>query len=356
MVGDEVPMDKKTRIGILTSGGDCPGLNAAIRGVGKTALLTYGMEAIGFINGFQGLVSGDHVVLDEDRLSGILTLGGTILGTSREKPFKEEPGDPVGRKQAQIAATVAALNLDAVVCIGGNGTMKTAHKLSKMGVNVVGVPKTIDNDVWGTDLSFGFDSALGVATEAIDRLHTTANSHRRVMVVEVMGHGAGWLALSAGLAGGGDVVLLPEIAWTEESVAATLRRRAAGGKAYSIVVVAEGIALPPEALAQGMGAGHWVAKRIKELTGFETRETILGYTQRGGSPSPADRILATRLGTAAARLIAEGRFGRMVALGGTEITDIPLKETAGRVKVVPAQDPLVQEARLLGVCLGDRIA
>lgn len=342
------------RIGILTSGGDCPGLNAAIRGVGKTALVTYGMEVLGFINGFQGLVSGDHVVLDEDRLSGILTLGGTILGTSREKPFKEEPGDPVGRKKEQIAQTLARLNLDCVVCIGGNGTMKTAHKLAKTGVNVIGVPKTIDNDVWGTDLSFGYDSALGVATEAIDRLHTTANSHRRVMVVEVMGHGAGWLALSAGLAGGGDVILLPEIAWDEQVVAQTLRNRAAGGKTYSIVVAAEGIALPPEAAARGLGAGPWVAHRIKELTGFETRETILGYTQRGGSPSPADRILATRLGTAAARLIAEGKFGRMVALKGTEIVEIPLKDTAGRVKVVPEDDPLIGEARLLGVCLGDK--
>lgn len=344
----------KTRIGILTSGGDCPGLNAAIRGVGKTALVTYGMEVIGFVNGFQGLVAGDHIPLDEDKLSGILTLGGTILGTSREKPFKEEPGDPVGRKQQQIAATVERLGLDAVVCIGGNGTMKTAHKLSKMGVNVVGVPKTIDNDVWGTDLSFGYDSALGVATEAIDRLHTTANSHRRVMVVEVMGHGAGWLGLSAGLAGGGDVILLPEIAWNEAVVAQALQGRAAEGKTWSIVVVAEGIALPPEAIDQGLSAGRWVAQRIKSLTGLETRETILGYTQRGGSPSPADRILATRLGTAAARLIAERKYGRMVALKGTEITDIPLKETAGRVKTVPVNDPLIEEARLLGVCLGDR--
>ena len=341
------------RIGILTSGGDCPGLNAAIRGVGKTALCTFGMEVIGFINGFQGLVSGDHIVLDEDKLSGILTVGGTILGTSREKPFKVEPGDPVGRKQEQISATIQRLGLDCIVCIGGNGTMKTAHKLSKTGANVVGIPKTIDNDVWGTDLSFGYDSALGVATEAIDRLHTTANSHRRIMVVEVMGHGAGWLALSAGLASGGDVVLIPEIPWDEQIVADCLKHRAASGKSYSIVVVAEGIALPPEAAAQGMSAGRWVAKRITELTKLETRETILGYTQRGGSPSPMDRILATRLGTAAASLIAEDHYGRMVALQGSAITSVPLKETAGRVKVVPADHALVRGARLLGTCFGD---
>jgi 6-phosphofructokinase 1 len=341
------------KIGILTSGGDCPGLNAAIRGVGKTAIRQHGMEVIGFINGFQGLVGGEHEVLSEEMLSGILTLGGTILGTSREKPFKAEPGDPVGRKQEQIAATLAKLGLDCVVCIGGNGTMKTAYKLAKTGVNVIGVPKTIDNDVWGTDFSFGYDSALGVATEAIDRLHTTANSHRRIMVVEVMGHGAGWLALSAGLASGGDVVLIPEIAWSEESVARTLKARSAAGKSYSIVVVAEGIALPPVAAAAGMGAGRWVAKRITELTGLETRETILGYTQRGGSPSPMDRILASRLGAAAAELIAAGQYGRMVAIQGNEITSIPLKDTAGRVKTVPPDHALVGGARLLGTSFGD---
>lgn len=341
------------RIGILTSGGDCPGLNAAIRGVGKTAIKHFGMEVIGFINGFQGLISGEHEVLSAEKLSGILTLGGTILGTSREKPFKAEPGDPVGKKQEQISATLAALELDCVVCIGGNGTIKTAHKLAKTGVNVIGIPKTIDNDVWGTDFSFGFDSALGVATEAIDRLHTTANSHRRIMVVEVMGHGAGWLALSAGLASGGDVILVPEIPWNEQVLAQVLKNRAKTGKSYSIVVVAEGIALPPEAVASGMGAGRWIAKRITELTGLETRETILGYTQRGGSPSAMDRILATRLGSAAAELIAEGNYGRMVALQGNEICSIPLKETAGKVKVIPPDNALVRGARLLGTSFGD---
>ena len=341
------------RIGLLTSGGDCPGLNAAIRGVGKTAIRIHGMDVIGFINGFFGLIDGEHVQLTDDMLSGILTLGGTILGTSREKPFAAVPGGDGAAKPARMLKTVAALGLDCVVCIGGNGTMKTANKLSRAGVNVVGVPKTIDNDVWGTDQSFGFDSALTIATEAIDRLHTTANSHRRIMVVEVMGHSAGWLALSAGVAGGGDVVLIPEIPWHEDTVADYLVQRAKHGKPYSIVVVAEGISLPEQAMGAGVPAGRWVAQRITALTGLETRETVLGYLQRGGSPSPNDRILATRLGTAATALIAEGRFGRMVALDGSEVTSIPLRDTAGKLKLVSSSDPMIAAARLLGVCFGD---
>jgi len=259
------------RIGLLTSGGDCPGLNAAIRGVGKTAIRKYGMEVLGFANGFNGLLNEEYVRLTDDMLSGILTLGGTILGTSREKPFKTAQGEDSSVKPKRMLKTVAHLGLDCVVCIGGNGTMKTASKLSQAGVHVVGVPKTIDNDVWGTDQSFGFDSALTIATEAIDRLHTTANSHRRIMVVEVMGHSAGWLALSAGVAGGGDVILIPEIPWQEESVASYLSRRVEDGKPYSIVVVAEGIALPRAALDSGVAAGSWVVQRIAALTGLETR-------------------------------------------------------------------------------------
>jgi 6-phosphofructokinase 1 len=341
------------RIGLLTSGGDCPGLNAAIRGVGKTAIRVYGMEVVGFVNGFTGLLQGDYVPLTDEMLSGILTLGGTILGTSREKPFAVADGENPAAKPERLLGTVASLGLDCVVCIGGNGTMKTAHKLSRTGANVVGVPKTIDNDVWGTDQSFGFDSALVIATEAIDRLHTTANSHRRVMVVELMGHSAGWLALSAGIAGGGDVILVPEIPWKEEVVADYLARRAEEGKPYSIVVVAEGIALPQEAVDGGVPAGRWVTQRVSALSGLELRETVLGYIQRGGSPSPNDRVLATRLGAAAATLIAKGKFGRMVALRGSEVTSIPLRETAGKLKLVPALHPMVNEARALGVCFGD---
>ncbi|HTW06729.1 MAG TPA: ATP-dependent 6-phosphofructokinase [Acidimicrobiales bacterium] len=341
------------RIGLLTSGGDCPGINAAIRGVGKTAIRQYGMEVIGFVDGFHGLVAGQYVELKESMLSGILTLGGTILGTSREKPFATTPGEDPGAKPKQMLETVERMGLDCVVCIGGNGTMKTANKLSRAGVNVVGVPKTIDNDVWGTDRSFGFDSALAIATEAIDRLHTTANSHRRVMVVEVMGHSAGWLALTAGVAGGGDVILMPEIPWDARAVGDYLQRRAKDGHPYSIVVVAEGIALPPEAVQARTGAARWVAECITAETGLETRETVLGYIQRGGSPTPGDRILATRLGTAATNLIAKARFGRMVALQGSEMTCISLRDTAGKLNLVPPDHRLVREARTLGVCFGD---
>jgi 6-phosphofructokinase len=311
------------------------------------------MEVIGFVNGFHGLVQQEFVDLTEDMLSGILTLGGTILGTSREKPFAVTEGEDGAAKPRRMLQTVATLGLDCVVCIGGNGTMKTANKLSRAGVNVVGVPKTIDNDVWGTDQSFGFDSALTIATDAIDRLHTTANSHRRVMVVEVMGHSAGGLALSAGVAGGGDVILVPEIPWDEAVVGDYLLRRSKEGKPYSIVVVAEGIGRPPEATAAGVAAGRWVAQCITAYTGLETRETVLGYSQRGGSPSPNDRILATRLGTAATTLIAEGKFGRMVALQGSDVTSIALAETAGKLKLVTLEHAMVREARFLGVCFGD---
>ncbi len=348
------PAGVAKRIGLLTSGGDCPGINAAIRGVGKTAIRVYGMDVIGFVNGFNGLVHQEYVELTDEALSGILTLGGTILGTSREKPFAGSRGEDGAAKPKAMLRTVASLGLDCVVCIGGNGTMKTAHMLSQAGVNVVGVPKTIDNDVWGTDQSFGFDSALTIATEAIDRLHTTANSHRRIMVLELMGHSAGWLALSAGVAGGGDVILLPEMAWNEAAVADYLVHRQKDGKPYSIVVVAEGIALPKKAVEAGARPGRWLAQRITALTGLETRETVLGYIQRGGSPSPDDRILATRLGTAATTLISRGKFGRMVALRGSQVTSIPLASTAGKLRLVPAYDPLVLEARLLGVCFGDR--
>ncbi|MGC8626392.1 MAG: 6-phosphofructokinase [Acidimicrobiales bacterium] len=349
-----LPAPRKKRVGLLTSGGDCPGINAAIRGIGKTAIRVHDMEVIGFVNGFYGLLHQEYVKLTDESLSGILTLGGTILGTSREKPFARTGGDDGAAKPKALLRTVAALGLDCVVCVGGNGTMKTAHLLSEAGVNVIGVPKTIDNDVWGTDQTFGFDSAVTIATEAIDRLHTTANSHQRIMVLEVMGHSAGWLALAAGVAGGGDVILLPEIAWSETTVADYLVQRQRDGRPYSIVVVAEGIALPKKALNAGIRPGRWVAQRITALTGLETRETVLGYVQRGGSPSPSDRILATRLGTAATTLIAKGKFGRMVALHGSTVTSVPLATTAGKLRLVRPRHPLVLEARSLGVCFGDQ--
>lgn len=342
---------KKKRIGILTSGGDCPGLNAAIRGVGKTAILEYGMEIVGIGSGFQGLIDNDVVELDENKLSGILTLGGTILGTSREKPFKKD--DESGVKKIElIRKNVKSLGLDCIVCIGGNGTQKTASKLSKEGLNIIGIPKTIDNDVWGTDQTFGFDSAVSIATEALDRLHTTANAHKRIMVLEVMGHKAGWLALHSGIAGGGDVILIPEISYNIEIIARYLKKRISKKKTYSIIVVAEGVLIPPGEIVTS--AGYYLSQRITEMTGIETRNTVLGYLQRGGTPSSYDRILATKYGAYATELIAQGDFGKMVSLKNNEITAIPLSEVAGKLKIVTPEDTLVQTARILGTCFGDR--
>jgi len=335
------------RIGILTAGGDCPGINAAIRGVGKTAILEYGMEVIAISSGFLGLINEEYINLEENLLSGILTLGGTILGTSRENPFKKGSVFNAIDKPKLIKKHYQELGLDALVCIGGNGTQRTASQLSEAGLNIIGIPKTIDNDVWGTDVTFGFDSALWIATEAIDRLHTTANSHKRIMVIEVMGHHAGWLALYSGMASGGDVILLPEIEFDIDTVARCLKKRAINKKPYSIVVVAEGIPVP-----KGESAGHYIASNILQLTGLETRETILGYIQRGGSPSPMDRVLATRFGAQAVELIAQKKFGQMVAQKGMEVTSVPLSEVGGKLRLVPGDHPLIEKARRMGVCFG----
>ena len=338
---------KKKRIGILTAGGDCPGLNAAIRGVGKTAIVEYGMEIVGFRSGYSGLIHNDYVELKESQLSGILTLGGTILGTSREKPFKPGGAD-AHDKPDTIRQNYDNLELDALVCIGGNGTMKTAHMLSKQGLNVVGIPKTIDNDVWGTDVTFGFESAVEIATEAIDRLHTTANSHQRVMIIEVMGHNAGWLALYAGTAGGGDIILLPELPYNIRSVCKKVESRFEDNKHYSIVVVAEGIERPEKRTA-----ASYIAEAIGTYTGLETRETVLGYIQRGGSPSPFDRILATRYGAFAAQCIAEGNFGTMAAVIDNKTVAVPLSDVGGKTRLVQPDDPLVIIARRMGISFGD---
>lgn len=335
------------RIGILTAGGDCPGINAAIRGVGKTAILEHGMEVIGISSGFLGMINHEYAPLDEATLSGILTLGGTILGTSRENPFKKGNTFSVIDKPKLIRKHYEEMELDALVCIGGNGTQRTAAHLSEAGMNIIGIPKTIDNDVWGTDVTFGFDSALWIATEAIDRLHTTANSHKRIMVIEVMGHHAGWLALYSGMASGGDVILLPELDFSINTVAKCLKKRAVNKKPYSIVVVAEGIETP-----KGEPAGRYIANSIKELTGLETRETILGYIQRGGSPSPMDRVLATRYGAYAVELIARKKFGEMVSLKGDSITSVPLSEVGGKLRLVPKDHTLIKKAMKMGVCFG----
>ncbi len=339
-------MSKRKKIGILTAGGDCPGLNAAIRGVGKTAIAKYDMEVIGISSGFLGLINKEFVPLDDPKLSGILTQGGTILGTSREKPFKKT-GHLSIDKPKLIKEHYDEMGFDCIVCIGGNGTMKTAALLAEEGLNVIGIPKTIDNDVWGTDQTFGFDSALLIATDAIDRLHTTANSHKRIMVIEIMGHHAGWLALYAGMAGGGDVILIPELKYDLKKVTHYLKKRAKSGKPYSIVVVAEGIEKPKK-----VSAATYIAEKIEDGVGIETRKTILGYIQRGGSPSPMDRLLATSYGAQAVSLIAREEYGNMVIKKGESISQLPLSEVGGKLRLVPTDHPLLEKARGLGVCLG----
>jgi ATP-dependent phosphofructokinase / diphosphate-dependent phosphofructokinase len=335
------------RIGILTAGGDCPGLNAAIRAVSKPAILKYGIEVIGISSGFLGLIEKEYIPLTEDRLSGILTLGGTILGTSREKPFKKESHyiEAIDKPQV-IRQNYEELGLDCLVCIGGNGTQKTAQKLSELGLNVIGLPKTIDNDIWGTDTCFGFDSAVGIATDAIDRLHTTANSHKRVMVIELMGHKAGWITLHSGIAGGGDIILIPEIDYREELIADFVLKRAKR-QGCTIAVVAEGIRKPDK-----MSAGQYIGQVISTLTSLETRVTVLGYIQRGGTPSATDRIIATRFGTAALEMIVNNEFGKMVALQNDNIVSIDLHEVEGKLKLVSPEDRLIKSARSLGTCFG----
>lgn len=336
------------RIGILTSGGDCPGINATIRGVCKTAINHYGMEVFGIHSGFRGLLDDDIIQLTDNSLSGLLNMGGTILGTSREKPFKRKGTSSMSEdKPAILLNTIKKHQLDCIVCIGGNGTQKTAAKLADAGVNVISIPKTIDNDVWGTDVSFGFDSAVTIATDAIDRLHSTASAHQRVMVIEVMGHKAGWIALYSGMAGGGDIILLPEIPFDIHRIGDAIIGRLKKGKPYSIVVVAEGIPT-----VDGKKAAQYIAEEIEYETGFETRETVLGYIQRGGSPTAFDRNLATRMGGHATELIANGQFGRMVALKGSEISSVPLNEVAGKLKLVTEDHDLVVQGRRLGVCFG----
>jgi len=369
-------------IGILTAGGDSPGLNAAIRGVGKTAIGRYAMEVIGFRDGFRGLVENRSVRLDTSSLAGILTVGGTILGTSREKPHRMLVGGKAQDMTAAIVDNYRASHLDALVCLGGGGTQKNALRLKQQGLHVITLPKTIDNDVFGTDLTFGFDTALGIATEAIDRLHSTAHSHHRIIVVEIMGHRVGWLALGAGIAGGADVILLPEIPYDVEAVAGAIRKRLRSGRSFSIVAVAEGAISREEAeaivqaeatlsaagdkqevkqakrlirsLENGRG-GHTLAlaRQLEDLTGLESRVTILGHLQRGGTPSAADRLLATRLGSACADLIHQGRFGVMVAARGEAAVPVPLEEVAGRRKCIPLDHPWIETARNVGTCLGD---
>lgn len=335
------------KVGILTSGGDAPGINATIRGVGKTAINNYGMEVVGIQNGFSGLLYKDVVALTDSSLSGILNMGGTILGTAREKVFRKMITSPDEKDREQIKNAYNELGLDCLVCIGGNGTQRTTWMLSKLGLNVVGIPKTIDNDVYGTEVTFGFDTAVNIATEAIDRLHSTASSHRRVMVIELMGHHAGWITLHAGMAGGADIILLPELGYNMKVVIDKINQRMEMGKAYSIVAVAEGIEVPVKERP-----AIYFAREIEAQTGYETRETVLGYIQRGGSPSPYDRNLGTLLGGYAAKLIHEGKFGKMVAKIGQEITGVSLEEVAGKLRLVTPDNQLVAQGKRMGISFG----
>jgi len=349
--------DNSKSIGILTAGGDCQGLNAAIRGVAKAAIKQYDMEVIGFLDGFRGLAENRYERLGDDSLSGILTIGGTILGTSRDKPHKMSIGDKVVDTIAQAEENYHKLHLDALVCIGGGGTQKNAMRLlKKTDMKIITLPKTIDNDVWGTDACFGFDTAVEIATEAIDRLHSTAYSHHRVMVVEIMGHNTGWLTAASGLAGGADVVVIPEIPYDIEVIKNSLIERNRRGKRFSIVAVAEG-ARPKDdseipANYEDSTAVH-LTHRLAELTGLETRLTSLGHVMRGGTPSAADRILATKLGTKAVDLIVDGESGKMVAERGGYPVAVPLEEVAGNRRIIPDDHPLLESLRHLDICLGD---
>ena len=375
----------KKLVGVLTAGGDTPGLNAALRGLGKAANGAFDMEVIGFYDGFRGLMQNRTLRLDSSTLSGILTVGGTILGTSRDKPHKMPVGNSVMDMTDAMVGTYERLHLDVLVCMGGGGTNKSAYRLMQRGLNVVTLPKTIDNDVAKTDVTFGFDTAMGIATEAIDRLHSTAHSHHRIIVVEVMGHNAGWLALGSGIAGGADVILIPEIPFNIELIADAILRRSRSGKRFSIVAVSEGAMSVEDhrkkmMIADGIEEARengdkktkkklkkeqeafereqqsstlYLANRLQELTGLESRLTILGHLQRGGAPSAADRLLATRLGTHAARLIRDGQYGVLVGVKGEDTVPVPLEKVAGKRKVIPLDHAWITSARNVGTNLGD---
>ena len=356
--------------GILTAGGDCPGLNAAIRGVCRAASSRYNMKVIGIANGFRGLIEGDTRELNPRDFSGILTRGGTILGTSREKPFSRSTDgfkdNDIGQdKVAAIKENYHKLGLDCLVILGGNGTHTTGYRLTWEGLNILGLPKTIDNDIVGSDRAFGFSSALAIATEAIDRLHSTAQSHSRIMVIELMGNKAGWLALYAGVAGGGDVIVIPEIPYNIKSIGRHLEERAEDGKDFSIVVVAEGALSTKEAKMEKKerkkyraelmypSIAYRLAHEIEAETGREARATVLGYVQRGGIPTATDRILATSLGTATADLLAKGEYGRMVALVGNEISSVDLSVPAEKIRTVPLDHYMIDTALSVGTSFGE---
>lgn len=365
-------MTKKIKkIGILTGGGDCQGLNAVIRAVTKTAVNDYGIEVVGIEDGYEGLILNKMRPLSYMDVSGILGLGGTIIGTSNTaNPFSYAQTLPDGSivksdMSDLVVKNFKAAGLDALISIGGDGTQSASYALMAKGIPVVGVPKTIDNDLYGTDVTFGFDSATYVVAEALDRLHTTAQSHHRVMVVETMGRYAGWLALFGGMAGGADIILIPEIPYSLDVVCERVRQRSQHGKRFTQIVVAEGAPLPSGELKVNHrdesshdpirlgGIGVWIAREVENITGVSSRAVILGHTQRGGSPTPYDRILATRFGHAAMKCVANGEFGVMVGLRGTELITTPIPEIANRQRLVDPHSMMVATARSVGTCFGD---
>jgi len=358
------------RVAILTGGGDCPGINAVIRAVVKKATRERSLEVIGIEDGYEGLIENRHRPLAYDDVAGILTLGGTILGTSNTaNPYSyavKENGELLFKdRSSAVLRNVEELNISCLVCIGGDGTLSIASSLFQQGVPVVGIPKTIDNDLRGTDITFGFNTAVEIATEGIDRIHTTAQSHHRVMIVEVMGRDAGWIALNAGIAGGGDIILIPEIPFRIDSIARKVQERSKKGRRSSIIVVAEGARpkgggtvtrrLVPESTdpVRLGGVGFVLGQQIEEVAGIETRTVVMGHLQRGGVPTAFDRTLATRLGTKAVDLIGNHQFGTMVGVKGDTLVSVPLSIAAGGVRVVPLDHPLIQSARSVGTCFGD---
>jgi 6-phosphofructokinase 1 len=363
-------MKKQKRIAILTGGGDCPGINAVIRAVAKKAIIEYGMEVMGIEDGYHGIVNNRYRKLEYNDVSGILTLGGTILGTSKTaNPYRYaiQQGNRLRFKDMSETAIRNIRNLDlaCLVCIGGDGTLGIAHKLFKNGIPIIGVPKTIDNDLIGTDITFGFDSAVWIATEGIDRIHTTAESLHRIMMIEVMGHKAGWIALYSGVAGGGDIILIPEIPYDVNLIAEKVMERNKKGKRFSIVVVAEGakpkggdiviqriVKESSDPIRLG-GISFVLGRQIEKMTGLETRIVVMGHLQRGGSPTPFDRILATQLGAKVVEMIEEKAFGNMVGIRKNSLIKVPLKEVAKGYKKVPLNHPLIKAARSVDTCFGD---
>ncbi|MCB6609641.1 MULTISPECIES: 6-phosphofructokinase [Clostridia] len=356
------------RIGMLTSGGDCQSLNATMRGVAKALYKMYDdVEIVGFEDGYKGLMYADYRIMKPSEFSGILTRGGTILGTSRQ-PFKlmRTPDENGLDKVAAMKHTYYKLKLECLVVLGGNGSQKTANLLREEGLNIVSLPKTIDNDLWGSELTFGFHSAVEVATNAIDCIHTTAASHGRVFIVEIMGHKVGWLTLYAGIAGGADIILIPEIPYDIDIVVEAIKGRVRSGKNFTILAVAEGAiskddaALTKKELKEKKKNGqvypsvaYALGAQIQEKTGQEIRVTVPGHMQRGGEPTPFDRVISTRLGAAAAQMIANEEYGYMVALNDSQITKVPLEDIAGKLKTVDPKSDIIKEAKSVGISFGD---